>query len=68
MYFPVITFLNVDHSTQQVEINWINSTPNVVENLSYILKMRLWIPLCCKESQILILTSIASLNKGKLLM
>ena len=32
---PVITFLSVDHSTQQVEINWVNSTPNVIGYVIY---------------------------------
>ena len=43
---PVITFLSVDHSTQQVEINWINSTPNVVSYVIYFEDISgLWIPL-----------------------
>tara|TARA_B100000963_G_scaffold92285_1_gene79420 strand:- start:144 stop:1637 length:1494 start_codon:yes stop_codon:yes gene_type:complete len=43
---PVITFLSVDHSTQQVEINWVNSTPNVVSYVIYFEDITgLWIPL-----------------------
>ena len=43
---PVITFLSVDHSTQQVEINWVNSTPNVVGYVIYFEDISgLWIPL-----------------------
>ena len=43
---PIITFLSVDHSTQQVEINWVNSTPNVVSYVIYFEDISgLWIPL-----------------------
>ena len=43
---PVITFLSVDHSTQEVEINWVNSTPNVVCYVIYFEDISgLWIPL-----------------------
>ena len=43
---PVITFLSVEHSTQQVEINWVNSTPNVVGYIIYFEDISgLWIPL-----------------------
>ena len=43
---PIITFLSVDHSTQQVEINWVNSTPNVVGYVIYFEDISgLWIPL-----------------------
>ncbi len=43
---PVITFLSVDHSTQEVEINWVNSTPNVVGYVIYFEDISgLWIPL-----------------------
>ncbi len=43
---PTITFLSVDHSTQQVEINWVNSTPNVVGYIIYFEDISgLWIPL-----------------------
>ena len=42
---PIITFLSVDHSTQQVEINWVNSTPNVVGYVIYFQDISgLWIP------------------------
>ena len=49
---PVITHVSVDHLTQQVEINWLNSTPNVVGYIIFILKIfqdygflwiRLWV-------------------------
>ena len=43
---PLITYLSVDHSTQQVEINWVNSTPNVVGYVIYFQDLSgLWIPL-----------------------
>ena len=43
---PLITFLSVDHVTQQVEINWVNSTPNVVGYVIYFEDISgLWIPL-----------------------
>ena len=43
---PVITLVSVDHSTQEVEINWVNSTPNVVGYIIYFEDISgLWIPL-----------------------
>ena len=43
---PVITFLSVNHITQQVEINWVNSTPNVIGYVIYFEDISgLWIPL-----------------------
>ena len=43
---PVITHVSVDHLTQQVEINWLNSTPNVVGYIIYFEDISgLWIPL-----------------------
>ena len=43
---PVITFVSVEHSSQQVQINWVNSTPNVVGYVIYFEDISgLWIPL-----------------------
>ena len=43
---PVITHVSVDHTTQQVEINWLNSTSNVVGYIIYFEDISgLWIPL-----------------------
>ena len=43
---PLITYVSVDHLSQQVEINWVNSTPNVVGYVIYFEDISgLWIPL-----------------------
>jgi len=65
---PIITFLSVDHNTQQVEINWVNSTPNVVGYVIYFEDISgLWIPLdtVMGIANTTYLTSIASPQQKK---
>ena len=43
---PLITYVSVNHSTQQVDINWVNTTTDVVGYVIYFQDISgLWIPL-----------------------
>ena len=43
---PLITHISVNHDIQQVEINWVNSSPNVIGYVVYFEDISgLWIPL-----------------------